>query len=407
MFTFFRNKNSKDNSAHLEAMQATLFHGLEAFVKQWESKIRLGETREVEELTKTALDSSLGHLTKRSAFKKMDIPRQKAAILFLEYLERNDFIALSAKLVKSLLENITCLDQGYLEVFQHHVELVSEKVVVLKGDAPKYRLTFYCCQSCGNFNLIISHPCLDCGFVASTEFQMRIGVLLSSTVIHAPSLLKISNFITDDFVNIQQDLGRTFSRLGLNLDAEVARQTSSYSFELLRSFVENAKVNFGSYSEPDFSCSCKKCSHVQQISAHDDMQVCAKCGDHFKANTAKSLVVCLYAIISSMKIYADENSSVAFNNLIASLVLVRHNIVAKGFLPTSRNSHLLLARFKQVGLITFCGGKLTLTCDHGAKLLINDGNFPNIHPKEFANVSSAIAHLNQLFKLTGVNSLVF
>lgn len=346
-------KRSEQAPQQREGKIRLTYVAVESGLKDVENHWAVGNAKAGNELLEPLFRAALVNFVEYSEGQSTEVHKVqflglRAMFTFLLKHRQYDYLAQLARESSKYAENF---QPDEIPEIMHLLEMATEALQAKSGKSETRHL-YYVCQRCGGLNLIATAPCVICGFASSSERDMRRALLLSSMVLHTPTLLEISK-------NLQAELSksprRTLEQLWKpgDLDQFAAQHTSQFD-ESVPTWTQRSIANAGTFSGiPNLSVKCLTCGNEQRIASDRRDQTCTSCGASIPAPFFRKLKAAMTSVLTWIIWHGDHREDITYTNVIGFYVLLLDYALRRDTPPTKRQAQELVDRIVFIGPLTY------------------------------------------------------
>jgi hypothetical protein len=348
MFGFFKKKNTSRDTVLEIAIYARNF---DAKLKHVENLKKIGRAEDADlEMSKICDEAIPLFLHRYAVSDEVKQVQYLSLVELLKFLNTQGYNNLFAKTSNEISRQLSRFNATELGMLSHIMGL---KVESAKKEKTDVRLVFYTCQECGNLNLVVTEPCIKCGFIPRTEKELRRSLLLNSKFIYPKYLLEISRRVSIAYHSNPR--GSSLSQIWGSDDIDhIAYQKTekinSQVTEMLDKCVSKLHEQRIDYS---IKYNCHSCHEANGVWADRHIQICRKCNSENNVPAFKLYKSALIDSLDYIRMSCVVGDDIKIANLIAEMTLHYDYSVRRNQYPTLSQREDLRQRFELVGTISY------------------------------------------------------
>ena len=402
MFGWFKKKE-KDSSERFRDIAMT-FQGLENGLKGVENHWHLGNKKEGDTLFDAVYRACIGNFLDGPRARPDDIKllQFEGIKRLTHFLDRHSRYKEANELILKLPSHFNDFDQEQLAFLIHWMNVHKEALQARTGNAD-VRLIYYVCQSCGKMNLLLTAPCIHCGFSCKTRQEVRRGLFLSPNVLSVPVLMHLA-------LQLQSGQSKT-PPITIDkvwsagaFDDVVRRDTQSWE-AIVEDHLNKSIARAGTFLEPqNLEAKCNSCGKSQIIYTDRMVQKCAQCNSPLAIPVLRRVKASLLDSLNLMVCFSDHSDDVNYSNFVGAWVLVTDYALRRDAYPTKAQGLNLIDRFSSLSPMSYMSGRVELKLDAG-RVVANFSTSDPIDPQAKPFIDQQVSTINILFDLFRANEL--
>lgn len=348
MFDFFKKKDRSNEIAYEIGLYARNF---DAKLKHVENLKKIGRfedaNSEVSAICGEAISLFLNKYGIKDEVKQI---QYLSLVELLKFLNTHGYDKLFAEISKEISGQRSRFTATELGMLSHIMGL---KVESAKKENSEVRLVFYSCQECGNLNLVVTEPCINCGFIPKTESELRRSLLLNSKFIYPKYLLEISRKVSFSYHSNPRGLSLSQIWGSDDIDHVAYQKTekiNSQVLDMLKKCVSKLNEQRIDYS---VKYNCHSCETINGVWADRSIQICRKCNSENNVPTFKLYKAALVDSLEYIRMSCVIGDDIKIANLIAEMTLHCEYAVRRNQYPTASQREDLQQRFQLVDKIFY------------------------------------------------------
>lgn len=360
MFEFFKKKNLSKDIVQEIAIYAKNF---DAKIKQVENLNKIGRNQDAEiEITFICRKSISLFLYKYGAAEEVKQIQYICLVDLLRFLNAHGYDKLFAEVSKEVSRQLSRFKATELGMLSHIMGLKIESVKKEEGDV---RLVFYACQNCGNLNLIVTEPCINCSYIPKCEKELRRSLLLNSKFIYPKHLLEISRKISISYHGNPR--GQSLLQIwgSSDIDQIAYAKTEKINLQVAEmlqkcvSKINEPKINF------KINYNCQSCTVINVICADKFIQKCQSCGINNNIPTFKLYKAALIDSLDYIRMACVVGDDIKLANCIAEMTLHYEYALRRNQYPSLSQRADLRQRFELIKVISYSNEDFKLNFESG------------------------------------------
>jgi hypothetical protein len=360
MFGFFKKKDTQADAIQSIALYAKNFEGR---LKHVENLKKIGRHDDADaEISSICGEAISLFLYKYSTVDNVKKVQYLCLLDLLKFLNIHGYTTLFAQVSKEVGGQRSRFTAPELAMLSHIMGL---KINAARKSDGNTRLVFYTCQECGNLNLIVTEPCIKCGYIARNEKELRRSLLLNSKFIHPKYLIEISRRISISYHSNPRGpvLTQLWGSSDIDLDAyQKTEKMNSQIKELLEKCVSRAADAGINYS---INYNCQSCRALSGVWADRLTQQCGKCNTENRIPTFKLYKAALVDSLEYIRMTCVIDDDIKLANLIAEMTMHYEYAVRRNQYPTITQRESLRQCFKGVGILYYVNNSIELKFSSG------------------------------------------
>jgi hypothetical protein len=386
MFGLFK----KSTNVPAEQRAALVAVGIEPALRRVNDLLLLGQTTDAKKLLESVVGACIRQLVGEPKY--FDQVR-----LLGNFLIEQGELALATQLARAMGAHATKYTGKELEATHHWL---NELHRALDVDAPSRETepdVFYICQNCGTAIFRLTYPCDRCGFIPHDLDGVVKGVSLASLCMEPTSLMKIAKSI-----GTAKRSGKPAPSLVGAVPDDIAAECAARVANNLAggratTILELCRTHRSESHEPINDQLTCECGERNRVYAFADSQACTRCGSKLAAPLMQRYKVFLRDFVDWLITVVDVPTSLAYSNLIATLVKMKSDACFDGRRMTRTERDGIVARLVSIGSLRFCRDRCVMHFDGNA---VSVGYLPEARHERLYDdmMGRTAAYFNQLYR---------
>lgn len=348
MFGFLKKKDASKDASNEIMLYAKNF---DAKLKHVENLKKIGRAEDANlEVSKICSEATSLFLHKYGAVDEVKQIQYLSLIDLLRFLSTHGYNNLFAEISKEVSGQLSRFSTTELGMLSHILGLRIESA---KKDTSDVRLVFYSCQECGNLNLVVTEPCIRCGFIPKTENELRRSLLLNSKFIYPKYLLEISRKVSISYHSNPR--GPSLSQIwdSGNIDHAAHKKTEKINAQVIEMLEKCVSRSHEKRIDYSIKYSCHSCEAINAVWADRLVQICRKCNSGNNIPTFKLYKAALVDSLNYIRMFCVVSDDIKLANLIAEMTLHYDYAVRRNQYATPSQRVDLRQRFELIGRVSY------------------------------------------------------